>query len=165
MKYSDLEDKQCLDISMRINKLTNNFEKEFGFGLTITDEEGQGILGTGLTVRENGSSPFYFTLDETSNQILIEAVLSRRLQFDPTDLLRYQRRYKRRSKKYESFCNTLIRLRELNINLQNNLDQYVAWFDENDVTHEKIIDQLKESRSLISIMLDIRALHEFKVSE
>lgn len=165
MKYSDLTDKQCLDVNMRINRLTNDFDKEFGFGLTITDKEGEGILGTGLTVRENGSSPFHFTLNETNNQIQIEAVLSRKLQFDPTDLLRYQRRYKRQSKKYESFCSTLIRLRELNINLQNNLDPYLAWFDEHDITHDKIVDELKESRRLTSIMLDIRALHEFKVSE
>lgn len=162
MKYSDLTDTQNLDVGTLINRLNNDFDKEFGFGLTITDE-GKGILGTGLTVRENGVSPFHFMLNESSNQIQIEASLSRKLQFDPTDLLRYQRRYKRRSKKYESFCNTLIRLRELNIDLQNNLDPYFAWFDKHNITHDKIVDQLKESRRLISIMLDIKALHDFKV--
>lgn len=162
MKYSDLTDTQNLDVGTLINRLNNDFDKEFGFGLTITDE-GKGILGTGLTVRENGVSPFHFMLNESSNQIQIEASLSRKLQFDPTDLLRYQRRYKRRSKKYESFCNTLIRLRELNIDLQNNLDPYFAWFDKHDIAHDKIVDQLKESRRLISIMLDIKALHDFKV--
>lgn len=164
MKYLDLTDSQSRDVGTLINRLTNDFDKEFGFGLTIT-EEGQGILETGLTLRENGPSPFIFTLDEANDQIKIEVVLSRRLQVDPTDLLRYQRRYKRRSKKYGSFCNTSIRIRELNINLQNNLDPYFVWFDEHDITHDKIVDQLKESRRLISIMLDIRALHEFKVFE
>ncbi len=163
MKYLDLTDSQSRDVGTLINRLTNDFDKEFGFGLTITDKEGEGILGTGLTLRENGTSPFIFTLDEANDQIKIEVVLSRRLQVDPTDLLRYQHRYKRRSKKYESFCNTSIRIRELNIDLQNNLDPYFAWFDEHDIAHDKIVDQLKESRRLISIMLNIKALHDFKV--
>lgn len=165
MKYSDLSDAENQDFGTHINKLTIEFEKHFGFGLTITDKEGEGILGTGLTVRENGTSPFWFTLDESNQEIAVEAVLSRRLQFHPTDLLRYQKRYKRRSKKYESFCNTLIRLRELSIQLMNNLDQYTDWFDANNINHTRIVDQIRETQRLISIMLDIKSLHEYKVYE
>lgn len=165
MKYSDLTNKENAEFGLKINRFTTEFEKHFGFGLTITDKEGEGILGTGLTVRENGTSPFLFTLDESNQEIAVEAVLSRRLQFDPTDLFRYQKRYKRRSKKYESFCNTLIRIREFSIQLMNNLDQYTDWFDANNINHTHIVDQIRQSQRLISIMLDIKSLHEYKVHE
>lgn len=157
----ELSRSEYSEYSFLLNSKRLAFEEHFQCGF----ERNIGELADGKSnsLRHNGFCPFDFRLDPDMTDIKIGAILDSKFHLPTRNLLNYQSKYKRRSPKYKARCEALLHLKSKLQNIKSKLYIYEIWFDNNDVTSNKIREQIDETFRNIDIVLDIKALQAFEL--